>query len=119
MNLLVGPAAPRGSAIEYEYRYSPEMFSISRPQYISALPSELSVVDENLVPGWNSNGTRKVKKLRSLATQKLPSTGQAQGYDVGFFEQGILLGLGIVLTVVLPATGWGVWALGKRARSLM
>lgn len=119
MNLLVGPAAPRESAMEYKYRYSSEMFSISRPQYISALPTELSVVDEHLVPGWNSNRTTKAKQLRSLATQKLPGTGQAQGYDIGFFEQGILLGLGIVLTIVVPATGWGLWVLGKRARSLM
>jgi hypothetical protein len=107
MNLLVGPAAPSGIAMEYKYRYSPEMFSVSRPQYISALPIELSVVDEHLIPGWSSNGTTKAKKLRLLATQKLPSTGQAQGFDIGFFEQGILLGLGVVLTIVVPATGWG------------
>lgn len=119
VNLLVGPAAPCGSAVDYKYRYSPEMFSISRPQYISALPTELSVVDEHLVPGWNSNGTSKAKKLRSLATQQLPSTGQGQGFDIGFFEQGIFLGLGVVLTIVMPATGWGLWVLGKRARSLM
>ncbi|KFY88807.1 hypothetical protein V498_06667 [Pseudogymnoascus sp. VKM F-4517 (FW-2822)] len=119
MNLLVGPAAPSGTAMEYRYRYSPDMFSIPRPQYISALPTELSVVDEHLVPGRRSNGTKKAKQLRPLATQKLPSTGQAQGFDIGFFEQGILLGLGVVFTIVVPATGWGLWVLGKRVRSMM
>ncbi|KFY95371.1 hypothetical protein V500_02822 [Pseudogymnoascus sp. VKM F-4518 (FW-2643)] len=81
VNLLVGPAAPSGTAMEYKYRYSSEMFSISRPQYISALPTELSVVDEHLIPGWNANRTTKAKQLRSLATQKLSSTGQAQGLE--------------------------------------
>ncbi|OBT52058.1 hypothetical protein VE04_08057, partial [Pseudogymnoascus sp. 24MN13] len=90
VNLLVGPAAPCGIAMEYKYRYSPEMFSIPRPQYIHALPTELSVVDEHLVPGRrNPNGTTKVKQLRPLATRKLPGTGQSQGHDIGFFEQGI------------------------------
>lgn len=119
VNLLVGPAAPSGTAIEYKYRYSSEMFSISRPQYISALPTELSVVDEHLIPGWNANRATKAKQLRSLATQKLPGTGQAQGYDIGFFEQGIFLGLGIVLSIAVPATGWGLWVLGKRVSRLM
>ncbi|KFZ19756.1 hypothetical protein V501_00526 [Pseudogymnoascus sp. VKM F-4519 (FW-2642)] len=119
VNLLVGPAAPCGIAMEYKYRYSPEMFSIPRPQYIHALPTELSVVDEHLVPGRNPNGTTKVKQLRSLATRKLPGTGQSQGHDIGFFEQGILLGLGVVLSIVVPAAGWGLWAVGKKVRSSM
>ncbi|OBT85867.1 hypothetical protein VE02_06076 [Pseudogymnoascus sp. 03VT05] len=119
VNLLVGPAAPYGTAMEYKYRYSPEMFSIPRPQYIHALPTELSVVDEHLFPGRNLNGTTKVKQLRSLAARKLTRTGQAQGYDIGFFEQGILLGLGVFLSIVMPAAGWGLWVLGKKVRSSM
>jgi hypothetical protein len=75
------------------------MFSVPRPQIVSKEPE---------IPN-------KVDVLRELATKKLKETGQKPGYAVGFFEQGIFIGLGVTALVVLPAVGWGMWTVGRQA----
>jgi hypothetical protein len=118
VHLLVGPAAPSNAEVDYKYRYSTNMFSLPRPQYISRVPAELSLIEQHISAGKASNAS-KVAQLRKLAVKALPSTGQRPGYALGFFEQGILLGIGLFLSVVVPTTGWGLWVLGKKVRSLM
>jgi hypothetical protein len=44
-----------------------------------------------------------------LALRQLKPTGQRPGHAIGFFEQGILLGLGSTALVVLPLLGWGLF----------
>lgn len=95
------------------------MFSIPRPQYIVSPTIELAVIEKLLVSDKASNWTMKVNQIQKLAMKELPRTGQAQGYAIGFFEQGILLGLGTVFSVVIPVTGWGLWVLARKVRSLM
>jgi hypothetical protein len=51
--------------------------------------------------------------------KELKPTGQKKGHAVGFFEQGILIGLGITASVVLPIVGWGVWRLGREGWKLV
>lgn len=45
-------------------------------------------------------------KLKELALKPLKPIGQRPGHAIGFFEQGILLGLGSTAIVVLPLLGW-------------
>jgi len=69
------------------------MFSIPRPEIVTPLDFPTEVKD-------------------------LKPTGQKQGHAVGFFEQGIFIGLGLTASVVLPVIGWGVWRLGKEGWKL-
>lgn len=52
-------------------------------------------------------------------TKELKPTGQKKGYAVGYFEQGILIGLGLTASVVLPIVSWGVWKAGKESWKLV
>jgi hypothetical protein len=99
LSLLYGPASPSSLPPSQHPRYTPEMFSVPRPQIVSKEPE---------IPN-------KVDVLRELATKKLKETGQKPGYAVGFFEQGIFIGLGVTALVVLPTVSWGMWTVGKQA----
>jgi hypothetical protein len=52
--------------------------------------------------------------MKKLATMELKSTGQPLGKAVGFFEQGIFLGLGTVAVFVLPVIGYGIFWVGRK-----
>ncbi len=52
-------------------------------------------------------------KLKGLALKPLRPTGQRPGHAIGFFEQGILLGLGSTAIVVLPFLGWSLFSAVK------
>lgn len=56
-----------------------------------------------------------LREIRKQAEEPLPKTGQPLGHAVGFFEQGIFLGAGLFLTVVVPAVAYGSWVLGRGA----
>ncbi|TVY84409.1 Aldehyde dehydrogenase family 3 member B2, partial [Lachnellula suecica] len=83
-SLLYGPASPSPSTypLAIHPRYTPEMFSVPRPEFFTQV--EFSTELKNLKP-----------------------TGQKKGHAVGFFEQGIFIGLGLTGSVVLPLLGWG------------
>jgi len=73
------------------------MFSVPHPQVVSKedLPSD--------------------EKLKQLAIKQLNGTGQRPGHAVGFFEQGVFIGLGITAFIVLPTVSWGIWTAGRQA----
>jgi hypothetical protein len=73
------------------------MFSTPRPQFITAPPSLPSSIE-----------------MKKLATKGLRPTGQRPGHAIGFFEQGILIGLGSAAVIVLPVVGWGVYWVGRK-----
>ena len=73
------------------------MFSTPRPQFVT--PS-------NILPAST--------KLKDVALEKLRPTGQRPGHAVGFFEQGIFIGLGLTAAIVLPILTWGIFAAGKQ-----
>ncbi|CZR61845.1 uncharacterized protein PAC_11742 [Phialocephala subalpina] len=95
--VLIGPPAPTFSPHALHPRYTPEMFSTPRPQFITAPPSLPSSIE-----------------MKKAATKELKPTGQRPGHAIGFFEQGILIGLGSAAVVVLPALGYGAWWVGRK-----
>jgi hypothetical protein len=101
----VGPAAPIGHAPAFPERYNKEMFSISRPQFITAQADPLLSLEDD---------ADTVKKLRKLALTPLKPTGQSEGSSIGFFEQGLLSGAAVIIGVILPAAGYGAWILGRK-----
>lgn len=89
--LLYGPASPTSYIHQLHPRYTPEMFSQPRPQIIELAP--------------------EVKIQKAF----LPPIKQRPGFAVGFFEQGILIGLGITLCVVIPTVSYGIYWMGRTA----
>jgi len=111
--LLVGPAAPKfpQQPLDINRRYTPEMFSACRPQATNE-----TVVSKQLAHALFT-GTDLTKKealtsaqLADLATKPLKPTGQPlQHARIGFFEQGILTGLGLAATPILIGIGAGAF----------
>ncbi|THV46061.1 hypothetical protein BGAL_0421g00090 [Botrytis galanthina] len=114
LHLLIGPAAPDTPLpIPALHTYSVEMFSSPRPQYIALPPADLSLLDK--IRAGGSENHELVERIRKMAVKALPETGQAPGHAIGFFEQGILLGGGLFLSVLLPVLGYVSWVGGRSA----
>ncbi|KAH8679519.1 Aldehyde/histidinol dehydrogenase [Tricladium varicosporioides] len=94
--LLVGPSSPVSHPHSLHPRYLPSMFSNPRPQYI---------IPVTYLPDTS--------KLRAMALTKLNHVAQRPGKALGFFEQGILLGLGSAALLVVPLVSWGLFTSGK------
>jgi hypothetical protein len=90
---LVGPASPVNHPHALHPRFTSDMFSTPRPQFITP-PTPLPAPS----------------KLKELALKPLKPTSQRPGHAIGFFEQGILLGLGSTALVVLPLVGWSLFS---------
>jgi len=114
-HLLVGPAAPSSQlTTPSSHKYSVEMFSSPKPQFIAPPADDLLIVDRLLREFQNTTSqTACLQKMQSVAVNPLPKTGQPPGHALGFFEQGIFLGLGVFLTTVIPSLGYGLWMLKK------
>lgn len=116
LHLMIGPAMPLTSHAPPPYhKYSVEMFSSARPQYTSSPPSDLLVIDKIFDSPEHDNHAKLLKSLESSATAPLKKIDQSEGFAIGFFEQGILLGLGMFLTVFVPAVGYSSWLLWRSA----
>ena len=110
-HILIGPAAPQSTLLpELGFKYSVAHFSQPRPQYSLPPSAHLSVLD-SILDQPNSKDT--VRKLRRIAVEPLTPTGQPLGRAIGFFEQGILIGLGLFLIVSVPLVGFGSWFGGR------
>jgi hypothetical protein len=72
------------------------MFSTPSPQFVTT-------------PGVLPSAT----DIKKAALKKLRPTGQRPGHAVGFFEQGIFIGLGSTVLLVLPLLGWTIFSAGK------
>lgn len=109
MHLLIGPAVPMTPyAPPLYHKYSTEMFSSARPQYTSCPKTDLLVIDELFRHETNS---KLLQTLKMSAIEPLAKMNQGKGHAIGFFEQGILLGAGLFLTVLIPAIGYSSWLL--------
>ncbi|PVH75030.1 aldehyde dehydrogenase-like protein PutA [Cadophora sp. DSE1049] len=116
-HLLIGPAAPITSQLPpFPHKYSTEMFSSERPEFISPPVKDLLAL-ESILGGTNATAGEEmlVRELRKNAVEPLPKTGQPLGHAVGFFEQGIFLGAGLFLSLVIPSLAYGSWVLGRGA----
>jgi len=91
------------------------MFSSTTPQYISPPTDDLALVD-CLLKGFQDTTAQGacLQKMQSKAVEPVRKTGQPLGHAVGFFEQGIFIGLGFFLTAVIPSLGYGLWILKKK-----
>jgi hypothetical protein len=118
-HLLVGPAAPVSPlAPPARHKYSIEMFSSPRPQYTTSASAkdDVALVDSILAgfhePARQQTALQKLdatmggKQGRVLQPKKI----QPMGDQLGFFEQGILLGLGSVLAIAISTVGISIWA---------
>ncbi|KAK0115742.1 hypothetical protein ONS95_000002 [Cadophora gregata] len=120
-HLLIGPAAPITSqSPPFPHKYNTDMFSSERPEFISSPAKELLTLEGILGgAGDTGRGEELVRELRKNAVEPLPKTGQPLGHAVGFFEQGIFLGAGLFLSLVIPTLAYGSWVLGKGAWRLV
>lgn len=100
------------------------MFSSPRPQYITspAPSSDLALIDDVLSrfhePAGQSSALVKLRgkvvgKDGKAAKLLKPKKAQPKGSQLGFFEQGIVLGAGLVLTVVISTVVGGGWMLRR------
>ncbi|KAL2074047.1 hypothetical protein VTL71DRAFT_7825 [Oculimacula yallundae] len=116
-HLLIGPAAPISSnSSPTPHKYSTDMFSTERPEYILPPSKELSSL-ETILGGEKAAGDAEllVRELRKQAVEPLPKTGQRPGHAIGFFEQGIMIGAGLFLSIVVPSMAYGTYLLGRSA----
>jgi len=111
--LLVGPAAPLDHRTCVHPRYIPEMFTIARPAF--ATPDAESVKLRKAL-----DNTQGARHLRAETLEKLSKTGQREGKAVGFFDQGLLVGVGMYVMPVVAGLGvlgfYGVKAGMRRLR---
>lgn len=107
-HLLLGPAAPTP---DITYRYSREMFSRPRPQFVQPTTNEAFLKAEEVLKarGVSAAGLRHVLAIKPLGPARQPRNEMG-----GFFETGFFVGAGINVFVLLPLVGLGAWAFGKR-----
>ncbi|KAK4986145.1 hypothetical protein LTR50_005517 [Elasticomyces elasticus] len=103
--LLVGPASPLNEAVNPSLRYPTTLFSVPRPQYATA-PQRSALLAEVL----RSGSAKEIQRLpAALKAEELGAVKRPMGGGIGYFEQGILTGLGMVLTPTLAAMGVLGW----------
>ncbi|KAL4749107.1 hypothetical protein BDW72DRAFT_205045 [Aspergillus terricola var. indicus] len=102
LHLLIGPAYPITTypPADRSTRYNAANFLVQRPQFVTESASSTlirTVLDR-------PTSTEAVK-VWDDALKPLPLTGQKSGKGIGFFEQGILTGVGITLFSVIGVVG--------------
>ncbi|KAK3685688.1 Aldehyde/histidinol dehydrogenase [Podospora appendiculata] len=123
--LLVGPAAPTAAATAHtpdylHHRYTRDMFSLPRPQFVEPPPRAAEdLLRLNGGSGASGSPTGKVltKHIRALAVRPLAPSGlpaKNRNTGIGFFDSGFFIGAGIALSVVLPALGWTSYVLARK-----
>ncbi|KAF2132054.1 ALDH-like protein [Dothidotthia symphoricarpi CBS 119687] len=103
--LLLGPAAPSTQAIDIEKRYTTHHFTRASPAFITP-PSSQTTISAAVA----SKDSRKASAdLLAKATQEIKEKKRAEWIAIGYFEQGILLGLGLVGIPLLAAFGTSLY----------
>lgn len=108
--LLLGPAAPSFHQIDIQKRYAVQHFTRVAPAYISP-PSSQSVM-EKVVAGKDTRGA--AADLLMKASQEIKEKKRADSIAIGYFEQGIFLGLGVYGIPLLSCIGTSLY-FGTRA----
>ncbi|KAF2648386.1 ALDH-like protein [Lophiostoma macrostomum CBS 122681] len=98
--LLVGPATPRHTPVDRSLRYPINLFSISHAEYATATMSD--AVHEII---RNTDSHYLVKLFKEVAVPLKPQTPRSGGGQIGFFEQGIYIGLGMFGVPTILAIG--------------
>lgn len=101
--LLLGPLAPVGKVVDVQMRYTTTHLSTPAPVFINPGPSSSTLLQ---VSGAEADA------LLADAERELREEKRPEGIGRGFFEQGIVIGLGVygvpLLAVVGGAVVWGV-----------
>ncbi|EOD47418.1 putative aldehyde dehydrogenase protein [Neofusicoccum parvum UCRNP2] len=110
LDLLVGPTAPSTHPLDPSSRFPPALFTLPRPQYANPTPlaARLSAA---LREGGKADVLRALKD--GAAAPLPPNRPYTKG--VGFFEQGILLGLGMAGVPLLGGLGVLTWWASRSA----
>ncbi|KAF3004381.1 hypothetical protein E8E13_010003 [Curvularia kusanoi] len=110
--LLLGPAAPAYHAIDIDARYTVSQFSRAAPAYIapSALHTQLDTLLHDIPKARNP----LLAKALASATEEIKEKKRAEWIAIGYFEQGILIGLGVYGVPLLACIGTGLF-FGVRA----
>lgn len=99
LRLLLGPTAPIYYVFDLEKRYTTEHFIRSTPVFITP-----PVDDEQLRNVFQGN--RKLMQAQmEKATQELREKKRPESIAIGFFEQGIFIGLGFYGIPILSCIG--------------
>ena len=97
----VGPAHPQTTCWSRRLRYPLELFSVSSPQFVSSTPlgqefdACLRLSDAKVI----------TKSLESASSKLTPTKARSAGGQIGFFEQAIFTGLGMIGTASLVSLG--------------
>ena len=94
-DLLLGPAAPLYHAVDVSKRYIKEQFLRNAPVFVEPRRSTHSF----------DVSSREAAKLLQNATKEIAQKKRAEWIAIGFFEQGILIGLGMYGIPVLTCIG--------------
>ncbi|KAL4742673.1 Aldehyde/histidinol dehydrogenase [Aspergillus similis] len=114
VDLLIGPAYPITTHLpaDRSTRYNVASFLVPRPQFVTQSASSTlvrTVLDK-------PSSTEAIK-VWDDALKPLPPTGQKSDKRIGFFEQGILTGVGITLFSVIGVVGavgyYSIWFLRR------
>lgn len=107
LSLLVGPTAPKQVALDRSVRYPTTVFSVPRPHYIR--PTRLSQSVTDILSTKSASALQNMLVLQS--SQLVCRTRRPLGGGVGFFEQGILTGLGLFsISILAGVSSLGYWA---------
>ncbi|KAF2632871.1 ALDH-like protein [Macroventuria anomochaeta] len=108
--LLLGPAAPAFHTIDIYARYTKTQFTRASPAFIT--PTNSHAARAKVLSGKES---RKVAaEALTKATQEIKEKKRAEWIAIGYFEQGILIGLGLYGVPLLACIGTGLF-FGVRA----
>lgn len=99
--LLLGPAAPTFQPIDIEKRYTREHFTRPSPAYITIPASQAAI--SNIVAGKESR--KAAAELLANASQEIKEKKRAEWIAIGYFEQGIFIGLGLYGIPLLTCLG--------------
>lgn len=102
--LLLGPPAVSGSKSALGNRYSIDSFTIPRPVQINASSQSLRIAS---ILATSSSDT--ARKLITEAASPLKAFKRNPGGGIGYFEQGFLLGAGLILASTLTISATGVY----------
>ncbi|CAI7600575.1 unnamed protein product [Penicillium discolor] len=118
MEVLVGPTPPEQVALDRSMRYPTTIFSVPRPHYIT--PTLLSQSVTDILRTKSASTLRSTLVLQS--SELVSPTQRSLGGGVGFFEQGILTGLGLFSIPILAgvsALGYWTWTIVQKHGSRM
>ncbi|KAF1941288.1 ALDH-like protein [Clathrospora elynae] len=100
--LLLGPSGPSTHAIDTGKRYTSYQFTHPSPAYITPPASQAAV---SKVLTGKEDARKASAELLSKATQEIKEKKRAESIAIGYFEQGILLGLGVYAVPLLTCVG--------------